>query len=543
MASKSKRRRKVLGASCILAALIIAGSSFAWFTGKDEVTNRLTATADYGVSLVEDFTPPKDMTPGQEVNKDVSVVNTGAIDALVRVSLQNDMNDMSRLNHSPLSTDTVDANKGVTVYKKTDGTVAEKDRVNASTSATMGADETKLYDLKGFGDPTSFSIPAGAVELNPMESISNDGTKKANEVTTLMAGGRVIIAESKAVAPDKQAKRSGDDINGATGFTIIYNMTSDEAAHNNIPVEYDGTNYWELEKNQDGLYVRKGGSALTFGANEDYSIAVSSLARDYSGAGQYKPVNSGLYVFKRNEGTTDKYSGFYYVSGTKKFYALETEDGNTSPNIKFYDYSTDMDGAISYDATVTDVVDSVTGINILTKETGLNNTTGTWSVTFGESEVDTTWTATPTASDKYMKAIYHVTADGNGNNERDVVYFIKLKDNWQNEWDFVPDSTSGKAKDGTNNNGLGYFYYKDKLESGETTNKLIDSVKLADTMNTTNYLDMVYDLHVALDTAQVTKDDQGHETATAVTTTGDYKWATPTLDKGGDGVIDSIDWA
>ena len=50
MASKSKRRRKVLGASCILAALIIAGSSFAWFTSKDEVANRLTATADYGVS-------------------------------------------------------------------------------------------------------------------------------------------------------------------------------------------------------------------------------------------------------------------------------------------------------------------------------------------------------------------------------------------------------------------------------------------------------------------------------------------------------------
>ena len=83
MASKSKRRRRVLGASCILAALIIAASSFAWFTSKDEVTNRLTASADYGVSIVESFSPPANWVPGQDVNKDVYDVNTGNIAAFV----------------------------------------------------------------------------------------------------------------------------------------------------------------------------------------------------------------------------------------------------------------------------------------------------------------------------------------------------------------------------------------------------------------------------------------------------------------------------
>ena len=84
MASKSKKRRRVLGASCILAALIIAGSSFAWFTSKDEVTNRLTANADYDVSIVESFAPPKNFLPGQEVNKDVYATNTGTIGAFVK---------------------------------------------------------------------------------------------------------------------------------------------------------------------------------------------------------------------------------------------------------------------------------------------------------------------------------------------------------------------------------------------------------------------------------------------------------------------------
>jgi alternate signal-mediated exported protein len=83
MASKSKKRRRVLGASCILAALIIAGSSFAWFTSKDEVTNRLSANADYGVSIVESFAPPENWLPGQEVNKDVYAVNTGNVAAFV----------------------------------------------------------------------------------------------------------------------------------------------------------------------------------------------------------------------------------------------------------------------------------------------------------------------------------------------------------------------------------------------------------------------------------------------------------------------------
>ena len=87
MASKSKRRRRVLRASCILAALIIAGSSFAWFTSKDEVTNRLSANADYDVKIVESFAPPENWLPGQEINKDVYAVNTGNVEAFVEESV------------------------------------------------------------------------------------------------------------------------------------------------------------------------------------------------------------------------------------------------------------------------------------------------------------------------------------------------------------------------------------------------------------------------------------------------------------------------
>jgi predicted ribosomally synthesized peptide with SipW-like signal peptide len=87
MASKSKRRGRVFRASCILAALIIAGSSFAWFTSKDEVTNRLSASADYNVVAIENFSPPKQFVPGQTVKKEEAVTNTGSIDAFVKQTI------------------------------------------------------------------------------------------------------------------------------------------------------------------------------------------------------------------------------------------------------------------------------------------------------------------------------------------------------------------------------------------------------------------------------------------------------------------------
>ena len=58
-------------------------TTFAWFTSKDEVTNRLSANADYDVSIVESFAPPENWLPGQEVNKDVYAVNTGNVAAFV----------------------------------------------------------------------------------------------------------------------------------------------------------------------------------------------------------------------------------------------------------------------------------------------------------------------------------------------------------------------------------------------------------------------------------------------------------------------------
>ncbi len=88
---QNSKDRRIAIASIIVAGMIIAGSTFAWFTSKDEVTNRLSAKAEYGVSITEDFTPPEDWTPGQTIKKEAAAINTGNVDAFVRMWLTGEM--------------------------------------------------------------------------------------------------------------------------------------------------------------------------------------------------------------------------------------------------------------------------------------------------------------------------------------------------------------------------------------------------------------------------------------------------------------------
>lgn len=72
----------------------------------------MTANADYGVSIVESFTPPKNWIPGQTINKDTYNVNTGNIAAFVN----NDITGKLTYTYETLAND-VDTTKGVVLNK------------------------------------------------------------------------------------------------------------------------------------------------------------------------------------------------------------------------------------------------------------------------------------------------------------------------------------------------------------------------------------------------------------------------------------------
>ncbi|GEM_PF-2147221 len=85
-----KRKHKAILLTAVLAAAITAGAgaSYAWFTATDSVTNRLSATSNLNVMLKEDFDPPEDWLPGTGVKKQISAINTGDVDAFLRLRLK-----------------------------------------------------------------------------------------------------------------------------------------------------------------------------------------------------------------------------------------------------------------------------------------------------------------------------------------------------------------------------------------------------------------------------------------------------------------------
>lgn len=70
-----------------LAAVALIGGTFAYFTQTSMIDNPFD-TAYYQTEVIEEFTPKKDWKPGEEVNKDLYVKNTGSSSVVVRVKFQ-----------------------------------------------------------------------------------------------------------------------------------------------------------------------------------------------------------------------------------------------------------------------------------------------------------------------------------------------------------------------------------------------------------------------------------------------------------------------
>ena len=218
MASKSKKRRRVLGASCILAALIIAGSSFAWFTSKDEVTNRLTANADYGVSIVESFVPPKNWLPGQEINKDVYAVNTGNVDAYVKEKITGILNytyeqviDTLAPDCVQLTPDRIAAIDGATT-EEAGGYLAWTDAMVTTTTYTVDGAKVALEDY----DDGDYKYKVGeyyAKELNEGDNTLYTRSGEPGSYTYTDSG----VVLNKATATNKYPTGS---VNSARENTV-----------------------------------------------------------------------------------------------------------------------------------------------------------------------------------------------------------------------------------------------------------------------------------------------------------------------------------
>jgi len=467
MASKAKRRRKVLGASCILAALIIAGSSFAWFTSKDEVTNRLTASSNYGVTIAEDFTPPENWIPGQEINKDVGVVNTGNVDAFARVWLEGEFN----------------------LVKEGNGITATPAAAYAPDVIT---DNDKMKNL-GFEEVTVANTKSYVKVLSKDKTINanNHNTNKTDpgaysEVQAMQAGGFL------AYAP--------------TGAKYKYTLNQNKA----VDVYYDDSNHAVTDIVAGSTVIVGDNAAAPSGTTY---IAPPNTAGDIDSQ-SFLPMTTGLYLFRRNvdvdNGKTDKdweYSGYYYVAaandigGQGKYYALKTKVDGTElastdtvyvDGIAYNDgddvtpnwYVDQQTGAITSDSALTDV-------KLFTAEQSkVTDDYITWTYTEAGNGTPAKLTATVAATS--LNAAQKLSVD---------VALANIGDD-TNQWHRA---TAGNV------NERDTFYYTNDIEEGDTTQKLVDSVTLNKDTKQTAYIAFDFDLNVKMDSIQVTIASDGKE--------------------------------
>lgn len=97
MKNKDKKKKWLVSAAALAAVAAMVGT-FAWFTSTDTAKNEFEGgIAGNDVEIVETFTKPDKWEPGQKVNKDVTVQNTGNYDSLIRVNL---VETISKLNNA-----------------------------------------------------------------------------------------------------------------------------------------------------------------------------------------------------------------------------------------------------------------------------------------------------------------------------------------------------------------------------------------------------------------------------------------------------------
>ncbi len=471
---KTARQKRTLVLALLVAATIAAGSTFAWFTSKDEVTNRLSASAKYDVAISENFQPPEEWVPGQEINKDAGATNTGNVDAFVRMWMTGEMTVTGAGDGAPLTTSLTSATQA------TNSSLADMNLYTVGTDTTTFY--KKLSTTQTWNPHNSNTAGAEGNGYDPAHG--NDTSGAYSEVQVMQAGGILAYAPTNA--------KYSYVTNQPTELTVLTSASTSATVTvpAGVTVTAGGTDYATL--GSDGQFTT---------TPTKVSVAAWSGVPTYIDAESFKPDSSstGLYLFARNSDMDDddteaaktyEFSG-YQFDGTN-YWALKTDNANTS------DYTL-----------ASDAVKATVSEGKLTKAELVEGKVLLYTATKTVLDTDTLkWSYTPADADgiAYLHALRDLDDDGELDDGK-IKIDIKLANVGESPegWTMVDD-----------NDAKWTFYYNNDLESGDSTVKLVDSVTLNKDVTDNAYLAFDFDLNVHLDSIQVTMDENGNEQATAV---------------------------
>ena len=415
--------------------------------------------------------------PGQEINKDVGVVNTGNVDAFVRVWLEGEMNILGKTASNKAATASPADISGVT-------TVTDPNLLALGLKYNDGGTYYRILGKKDVDNPKD------STNSSNVEGTVNDDSY--TEVQSVQAGGWLAYASSGAA--------------------------------------------FEFTPEQEYTYANAtGGGSTTVKA--ETKVESSSVADSWTaGVGlaidsdSFKPTADGLYIFRRivndkstEDGYSYEYSGYYYDQDKDEYFALEYKSSTNSdyvidPTLLTLTYSTNNDATTP----VVKVADN--GVKLFqAKYTEIENSGLTWL--YDSS------TATLTAIYAGADTKYKVQMDGETKKDYsadDIAVVVKLAnlsdspesgsaENWKavtgtgSEFTYYTDTKTDAVLTTKTAGQKATFYYNNDLEESDTTAKLVDSVTLSSDTKQTAYLAFDFDLNIRMDSIQVSKDATGNE--------------------------------
>lgn len=369
MAKKQNKKQKaILVSAVVIAGLITIGGSFAWYTSQDSVTNRLSAKGGYDVEIWEEFNPPEQWTPGTDVKKQVQALNTGNVDAFVKLDLTNALTIKYKVKETTAPT-TVDAADYVVLNKAQVANVADDyDTSNITTSKASDVQAIQASGILAYstGDGLIYN-PDKAVGTGYTEEQKETAREKANVGTKFLpkTTGLYVFARDVKNANETDARVGTDTATGKyTGYYYVA-ASSDTGGQ--------GT-YYELSEltatcdTANDLTTLTGFTAkyakfttvattdLTFGDINttsqtipvQYKVGDDSVDLEIKLADDYatnwtasKSTDSKKYEFFYNHVLRDQ-SASYDLVESIKFLDKDTSSNPTVSALDFYDFTYDL---------------------------------------------------------------------------------------------------------------------------------------------------------------------------------------------------------
>lgn len=477
---KSSRDTRILIGALLIAGVIAGGSTFAWFTSKDEVTNRLSAKADYNVSIAEDFTPPEDWIPGQTINKDVSIVNTGNVDAFVRTWLEGEMRYIARDKAG--------------------------EAIPASAPTTWGTLDTTKTDAVS----TARLVPTadgGTSYVRVLRNTTTTAPTDYDEVISMQAGGWLAYAPVSCEWQYTE-KAAASDPSNVSGDTTVTAGTGTS----NATATYVAAGTYGCAINSDTFKPKTTGLYL-FRRNMDMDGLDADNNVYYSGYYYVAPTSDAGY------GNGTYYALNTLVTGTNSdnetvYAAYVQKDTTDSNKLKLHVHGSDTVVALSNTSTTDKLVaDDVANVKLFKADSATKtNSDLTWTY----DATNKKFTVAPTAGATGIKINVALVGDN-------VVDAGGTADKWQR----IPTTGANTT-----------FYYTNDLESGSTSSQLVDSVQLDETVTVNDYIAFDFDLNVKMDSIQVTMDSEGKETYQSVASA----WAVTSGDAATPAYVSAATW-